>query len=112
MGQAEVIEYRGVRIDFVRHRTFVGGREMVLTPFQFRLLECLLRSPGEALSRARLMAATGSARRWRGERCIDALVKGLRKKLGPHRRLIVAVYGVGYRLGPTAVLPRGERSPP
>jgi two-component system phosphate regulon response regulator PhoB len=106
MGQAEVIEYGGVRIDFVRHRAFVDRREMVLTPFQFRLLECLLRSPGEALSRARLMEATGSAR----VRCIDALVKGLRKKLGPHR-LIVAVYGVGYRLGPATVFPRGELSP-
>src|SRR3954471_21149094 len=37
----DVVEHLGVRIDRVRHRAFVAGRELDLTPTEFRLLECL-----------------------------------------------------------------------
>src|SRR5216683_8057312 len=39
----DVIEYLTVRIDRVRHRAYVEGRELDLTPTEFRLLECMLR---------------------------------------------------------------------
>ena len=41
----------------VRHRAYVEGRELDLTPTEFRLLECLLRQPGRAFSRHQLMDA-------------------------------------------------------
>src|SRR5947209_15210610 len=53
----DVIEHLEVRIDRVRHRTFVQGRELELTPTEFRLLECMLRQPGRAFSRHQLMDA-------------------------------------------------------
>src|SRR5438128_2956598 len=40
---ADVVEHAGVRIDRLRHQAYVEGKEMALTPTEFRLLECMLR---------------------------------------------------------------------
>src|SRR5262252_4394184 len=39
----DVVEHLGVRIDRFRHQASVEGKELHLTPTEFRLLECLLR---------------------------------------------------------------------
>jgi two-component system phosphate regulon response regulator PhoB len=91
----ELIEHLGVRIDRVRHRAFADGRELDLTPTEFRLLECLVRQPGRAFTRHQLMdAAIGDTVVL--ERTIDVHVKTLRRKLGS-ADLIETVRGVGYR---------------
>ncbi|HJT77149.1 MAG TPA: winged helix-turn-helix domain-containing protein [Gemmataceae bacterium] len=92
----EVIEHHEVRIDRVRHRAYVRGQELDLTPTEFRLLECLLRQPGRAFSRAQLMDAAIGEGAVVLERTIDVHVKALRKKLG-RPDLIQTVRGVGYR---------------
>jgi two-component system phosphate regulon response regulator PhoB len=92
----DVVEYLGVRIDRVRHRAFVQGRELDLTPTEFRLLECLLRQPGRAFSRHQLMDAAIGEGAVVLERTIDVHIKTLRKKLGDPE-LIETVRGVGYR---------------
>src|SRR2546421_346939 len=95
----DVVEHANVRIDRVRHRAFVDGRELDLTPTEFRLLECLLRQPGRAFSRHQLMdAAIGEAIVL--ERTIDVHIKTLRRKLGA-ADLIETVRGVGYRFRET-----------
>jgi two-component system phosphate regulon response regulator PhoB len=92
----DVIEHLGVRIDRVRHRAFLHGREMDLTPTEFRLLECLLRQPGRAFTRHQLMDAAIGEGAIVLERTIDVHVKTLRRKLG-NADLIETVRGVGYR---------------
>ena len=75
-----------------------GGREVSLTPTQFRLLSVLLGEPGRAFSRAELVE--------RGigdlvmERTVDVHVKELRRRLGEWGSRLVAVRGVGYRYRP------------
>ena len=93
---AEVVEHLGVRIDRVRHRAFVGGEELELTPTEFRLLECMLRQPGRAFTRTQLMDAAIGEGSVVLERTIDVHVKTLRRKLGDGD-LIETVRGVGYR---------------
>jgi two-component system phosphate regulon response regulator PhoB len=93
---ADVIEYLGVRIDRVRHRAFADGRELDLTPTEFRLLECLLRQPGRAFTRHQLMDAAIGEGAVVLERTIDVHVKTLRRKLSVSD-LIETVRGVGYR---------------
>ena len=51
----EEAAYRRVRIDRVRHKAEAHGRDLDLTPTEFRLLECLLRQPGRAFTRPQLM---------------------------------------------------------
>jgi len=92
----DVIEHLGVRIDRVRHRAFAEGRELELTPTEFRLLECLLRQPGRAFTRHQLKDAAIGEDTYVLERTIDVHVKTLRRKLGGGD-LIETVRGVGYR---------------
>lgn len=92
----DIIEYLGVRIDRVRHRAFADGRELDLTPTEFRLLECLVRQPGRAFSRHQLMDAAIGEGAMVLERTIDVHVKTLRRKLGT-ADLIETVRGIGYR---------------
>jgi two-component system phosphate regulon response regulator PhoB len=93
---ANVVEHLGVKIDRVRHRAFVGDRELELTPTEFRLLECLLRQPGRAFTRGQLMDAAIGEGAIVLERTIDVHIKTLRKKLGTSD-LIETVRGLGYR---------------
>lgn len=92
-----VVEHLGVCIDRVKHKATVQGHEVELTPTEFRLLECLLRQPGRAFSRAQLMDAAIEEGAIVLERTIDVHIKSLRRKLGTHGDLIETVRGVGYR---------------
>jgi two-component system phosphate regulon response regulator PhoB len=96
----DVVEYLGVRIDRVRHRAYADGRELELTPTEFRLLECLVRQPGRAFTRHQLMDAAIGEGAIVLERTIDVHVKTLRRKLGS-ADLIETVRGVGYRFRET-----------
>jgi two-component system phosphate regulon response regulator PhoB len=93
---ADVIEYQQVRIDRLKHRASVEGRELVLTPTEFRLLESLIRQPGRAFTRLQLIDAAIGGGSIVLERTIDVHIKSLRRKLG-RADLIETVQGVGYR---------------
>jgi two-component system phosphate regulon response regulator PhoB len=93
----DVIEHLGVRIDRVRHRAGVEGKEIDLTPTEFRLLECLLRQPGRAFTRPQLMDVAIGDGAVVLERTIDVHIKTLRRKLGGALDYIETVRGVGYR---------------
>lgn len=98
----EVIEHAGVRLDRLCHRVTVDGKELSLTPTEFRLLECLLRQPGRAFNRNQLMDVAIGERAVVLERTIDVHVKSLRRKLGSAGELLETVRGVGYRFRETA----------
>lgn len=96
-GSNATIESQGVVIDRHSHRAFYQGREIPLTPTEFRLLEVLLRQSGRAFTRYELMDAAMGEDAVVLERTIDVHVKSLRKKLGDGGDLIETVRGVGYR---------------
>src|SRR5262249_3066483 len=91
-----LIEHAGITVDRVRHRASVQGREIELTPTEFRLLECFLRQPGRAFTRHQLMDVAISEGAVGLERTIDVHIKALRRKLA-NPDLIQTVRGVGYR---------------
>src|SRR5947209_4146529 len=93
---SDVVEHLGVRLDRVRHRVQAEGKDIELTPTEFRLLECLLRQPGRAFTRGQLLDAAIGDGAIVLERTIDVHVKTLRRKLGSSD-LIETVRGVGYR---------------
>jgi|HubBroStandDraft_6_1064221.scaffolds.fasta_scaffold17969_4 DNA-binding response OmpR family regulator len=95
--QAQVLEYQGLRIDLLQHQAYSNGAKLELTPTEFRLLECFLRQPGRAFSRAQLMDSAISKGNLVLERTIDCHVKSLRRKLNSNRVVIETVRGVGYR---------------
>src|SRR5687767_3251934 len=91
----DIIEHLGVKIDRVRHKATAHGRELDLTPTEFRLLECLLRQPGRAFTRPQLMDVAIGEGAVVLERTIDVHIKTLRKKLGGEQEFIETVRGIG-----------------
>jgi DNA-binding response OmpR family regulator len=87
-----------ISLDETARRVTVDGAPVDLSPREFSLLECLLRHPGQTLSRDQLLdqawpfgvAVTPNA--------VDAYIHYLRDKLGAAGRWIETVRGVGYRL--------------
>lgn len=94
---ADLIEHLGIRVDRVRHQAVMDDQELALTPTEFRLLECMLRQPGRAFTRAQLMDIAIGDGTIVLERTIDVHIKALRRKLGKSGDLIETVRGVGYR---------------
>ncbi len=77
------------------------GRQLDLTPTEFRLLQALARRPNHVLSRSNLLDAVSDRDRDVVDRSIDSHIKNLRRKLSAvseGEEVIVSVYGVGYRL--------------
>jgi DNA-binding response OmpR family regulator len=83
----------------VRGVVSIDGREMTLTLSESRILEALLRQPGEPLDKQEL-AQIGLGRKLTlYDRSLDMHVSNLRKKVGPHpdgRPRIVALRSRGY----------------
>ena len=83
----------------VRGVVSIDGREMSLTLSESRILEALLRQPGEPLDKQEL-AQIGLGRKLTlYDRSLDMHVSNLRKKIGPHadgRPRIVALRSRGY----------------
>lgn len=105
-GNADQIVMQGLEIDRVHHTARADGRELQLTPTEFRLLWTLLRNPGRPYSRNELLDRCRGEDANALERTIDVHIRSLRQKLGPRGELVETVRGVGYRFrGDAARLP-------
>ena len=85
-------------LDETSRRVTLDGRSIDLSPREFSLLECLLRHPGQTLSRDQLLDQAWPFSVAVTPNAVDAYVHYLRDKLGAAGRLIETVRGVGYRL--------------
>ena len=74
------------------------GREIALTRKEFDLLALLLRAPGRAVTRERLLREVWGYGFQGESRTVDVHVRTLRQKLGAAGDQIETVRGVGYRL--------------
>lgn len=89
-------------IDDVLHEVLVDGRQVELTPSEFKLLQALATYPGRVYSRFELINRVQGTDFEGYERTIDAHVKNLRRKIEADAaapRYVLTVHGVGYRLG-------------
>ncbi|QZY30552.1 response regulator transcription factor [Nocardioides coralli] len=87
-------------VDPGTRRVHLAGTEVRLTPTEFDLLVCLARTPGQVLTRDRLLADVWDWADASGTRTVDSHVKALRAKIGATR--VRTVHGVGYALEPEA----------
>jgi DNA-binding response OmpR family regulator len=74
-----------------------GGREVHLSPREFRLLLTLARSPGRVFPRDSLLRQVWGEDEYIDERTVNVYVQRLRTKLGDNG-VIETVRGFGYRL--------------
>lgn len=104
---ADRISAHGIEIDRVNHTATAAGRDLQLTPTEFRLLWTLARQPGRPFTRHELMDSTRGEDANALERTIDVHIRSLRQKLDDYADMVETVRGVGYRFRAS----RAEPSP-
>jgi DNA-binding response OmpR family regulator len=87
-----------IALDERTRRVTVEGRLVDLSPREFSLLECLLRHPGQTLTRDQLLDQAWPFSVAVTPNAVDAYVHYLRSKLGTAAGWVETVRGVGYRL--------------
>jgi two-component system, OmpR family, response regulator len=88
--------YGPITIDSEKFRVCSGGREIVLTAQEFKLLELLAKHPGRVFTREQVLNRAWGDGGLVADRTIDVHVKSLRKKFGKFE-FIETVRGIGYR---------------
>jgi two-component system response regulator CpxR len=100
-GAAEVLDVGPLSLDLRARTLRARGAEIAVTAAEMRVLEQLMRRPGEVLSRARLTELALDRPIEAYDRSIDTLVSKLRRKLdeaGVPGRCIRGLRGHGYVL--------------
>src|SRR5580698_1943218 len=101
---AGLIQVDDLVVDAPAHKATLGGRELQLTSFEFRVLVVLARRAGEPVTREELASAVlpkGGSYDPSVDRSLDVHVSHLRQKMGDggrEPRRIRTVRGIGYVL--------------
>jgi two-component system phosphate regulon response regulator PhoB len=97
---ATILTAGDIELDREKRRVSRAGREIVLGPTEFRLLEFLMQSPGRVFSREQLLDGVWGRDVYIDERTVDVHVGRLRKALNRGRGSdpIRTVRGSGYSL--------------
>lgn len=95
---SDVTQIGPLRIDSTAHRVTVDGREVDLTPTEFKLLLLLAERKGRVQPRNLLLEIVWEAAPDIQTRTVDMHVQRLRAKLGDAGDLIETVRGFGYRI--------------
>jgi two-component system response regulator BaeR len=106
--EAEGVVPSPFSIDVPHHAARLDGRDLNLTPIEFRLLSLLHAGAGRIYARDYLLRALYDDHRVVADRTIDSHVKNLRRKIQavrPEQDMLRSIYGVGYRLD---IAPSGE----
>src|SRR6202022_4501263 len=90
----------GTQLDLGRLTfTTAAGREVLITPTEMRLLECLMRNAHMVITREKLIAQTWGYESENADNRIDVYMRRLRQKIEAHPKesaLIRTIRGVGY----------------
>ena len=97
------LEVNGVRIDPGTREVSVDGRKTEVTTFEFDILEVLMRSAGQVVSRDDLMEHLYNRKATAFDRSVDMHISHLRKKLETGQPLIKTIRGAGYQFVRTFV---------
>lgn len=99
------IQIGGLVIDLECRSVRRDGEPIELTATEFDLLAVLASAPGRPFTRAQLLDRVYNTEYTGFDRTIDAHIKNLRRKIEPDPngppRLILTVYGVGYKFAET-----------
>ncbi|MFT9846626.1 response regulator transcription factor [Aneurinibacillus sp. REN35] len=96
-GIESIDRHGALEVDMRGHEARLNGQVLSLTLKEFDLLTCLIRHPGQVMSRERLLEMVWGYEYYGNARTVDTHVKTLRMKLGAHAGIIQTVWGVGYK---------------
>jgi len=98
-----VLRFGDLEVDLARQLVESGGRQVRLTPTEYRLLEAMVTNPGKLLTHRWLLSRVWGPGYAAQTHYVRVYVRALRRKLGddPSRpRFIVTESGLGYRWRP------------
>jgi two-component system KDP operon response regulator KdpE len=96
-----ILEVGPLRMDYDRHEATVNGREVKLTPIEWKLLALLAQNAGKVLTHSQILRQIWGPNASSQTHYVRVYMAELRKKLenDPARpRLLLTEPGVGYRL--------------
>jgi two-component system, OmpR family, alkaline phosphatase synthesis response regulator PhoP len=96
------IQHDKLVVNFMKREVSLSGKNISLTPIEFKLLGVLVKEPGRVFSRAQLIEKAIGYDFEGFDRTIDVHILNLRRKLEPdsnHPKYVRTVYGAGYKLG-------------
>ena len=100
--EADVLYAGDLTIDRTRASVSREGRQINLTPTEFRLLVFLAQHPGQVFSRGQLIENVwGSDAEFYDDKTVSVHVRRLREKIEPRPsdpQIVLTVPGIGYRL--------------
>lgn len=94
---SDIEKFEGLEINFVSRDVFIDGEKANLTPKEYDLLFYLVRNKNIALTRNKLLEEVWGYDFFGDDRTIDTHIKMLRNNLGPYRKFIVTLRGLGYK---------------
>jgi len=100
-GGESVFSLGGLRVDLGRRQVFVSGKEVHLTPIEYKLLTTLVRHAGKVLTHRQLLKEVWGPLHVDEGHYLRVYMRQLRNKLESnpaHPRYLVTELGVGYRL--------------
>ncbi len=92
-----IFRYEGLLLDRSAHVLTIDGEAIALTPKEFDLLAFFAARPHQVFTREQLLSQVWGYDYFGDARTVDTHIRSLREKLGEYRRLIVTVWGTGYR---------------
>jgi two-component system phosphate regulon response regulator PhoB len=98
----DVTAFGDLEIDRSARRVSWRGRDLDLTPIEYRLLLLLVDFRGHAHERSHLLEAVWDAGPEMRTRTVDVHIQRLRAKLGPAGDMVETVRGYGYRFNARA----------
>lgn len=96
--ETSILKQHGVVVDLDQCRAYIDDVPLDLTPSEYKLLCCFLKTPGKVLTRNQLVEYIQDGPIHVTDRTIDTHIFGLRKKLGNYSSLIETIRGIGYRV--------------
>ena len=94
----DLLSHGRLRIDTRTRQVTSGGKEVLLTPTEFDILECLATDPGRVVARQEIIERVWNTHWYGPTRVLDVHMAALRRKLGDPSA-ILTVYARGFRLG-------------
>jgi DNA-binding response OmpR family regulator len=96
-GGSEMLRHGPLTVDLRTRKVTMHGADVLLTPKEFAILECLATDAGRLVSRQEIIERAWDEHWYGPTKVLDVHLAALRRKLGDHS-LIETVYGHGFRL--------------
>ena len=94
-GIPEKLKFEGLEIDLAGREVYVDGVKASMTPKEYDLLFYLVKNKNLALTRDKLLEEVWGYDFFGDDRTVDTHIKMLRNSLGPYRKFIVTLRGMG-----------------